>query len=261
MLSRLLSFWLNNMGQRNVKLTIAYDGSAYHGWQRQLEEISTVQQVLEEAAGRAVGGPVSVRGASRTDTGVHAVGQVANFFTDTPIPSGRLHRVITKYLPADIRVTRVEDVSDDFDAIASAQSKLYRYTVFNHYEMPLSVKNNCYHYYYKCDETLMQKASFDLLGEHDFTSFTTNSQDNQRRSLVRTLYRCQVWRKYHYIYFDVEGGGFLYHMVRNIVGMLLDIGRGHRPADCIPGILAAMDRQGAGPMAPACGLCLQWIKY
>ena len=244
---------------RNVKLTISYDGGGYHGWQRQKEGITTVQQVLEEAIERALGHSVKIRGSGRTDTGVHATGQVANFFTDSPIPTEKMHRVITRHLPADIRVTTAEDVSDDFDPIISSHSKLYRYTVFNHYEIPIRVRPYCYQYYHDCNITSMQTAAAMLVGEHDFAGFT--SAGTKRKSTVRTLYRCQVWRKYHYIYFDLEGNGFLYHMVRNIAGTLLDIGRGYRLPDCVHEILSAKDRNAAGPMAPANGLCLQWVKY
>lgn len=247
------------MSQGNVKLTITYDGNAYHGWQRQIGSITTVQQVLEEAIARAVGHAVTVRGAGRTDTGVHAAGQVANFSAESPIPTVRLHRVISKYLPRDVRVIRAEDVDESFDAITSAKSKLYRYTVFNHNELPLTMKNYCYQYYHRCDETLMRQAAEELIGEHDFAGFT--SANCARRSTRRRLYRCQVWRKYHRVYFDLEGNGFLYHMVRNIVGTLLEIGRGRWPVERIGEILAAKDRNSAGPMAPACGLSLQWVRY
>ena len=244
---------------RNVKLTISYCGTDYHGWQRQKKGITTVQQVLEEAVKQGLGHSVKIRGSGRTDTGVHAAGQVANFFTDSPIPTEKMYRIITRHLPADIRVIRSEDVSDDFDPIISSRSKLYRYTVFNNYEIPIQARPFCYQYYHTADAPTMQTAAAMLVGEHDFASFTPTGQ--KRQSTVRTLYRCQVWRKYHYVYFDLEGSGFLYHMVRNIVGTLLDIGRGHRLPDCIPEILSAKNRDAAGPMAPANGLCLQWVRY
>lgn len=244
---------------RNVKLTISYNGGGYHGWQRQKKGIITVQQVLEKAVKQGLGHSVKIRGSGRTDTGVHAAGQVANFFTDSPIPTEKMYRIITRHLPADIRVIRSEDVSDDFDPIISSRSKLYRYTVFNNYEIPIQARPFCYQYYHTSDAPAMQTAAAMLVGEHDFASFTPTGQ--KRQSTVRTLYRCQVWRKYHYVYFDLEGSGFLYHMVRNIVGTLLDIGRGHRSPDCIPEILSAKDRDAAGPMAPANGLCLQWVRY
>ena len=244
---------------RNVKLTIAYDGGGYHGWQRQKEEITTVQQVLEEAIGEATGESITVRGSGRTDTGVHAAGQVANFFTDTIIPTERLGRVIGKYLPGDIRVIRAEEVDNDFDAIGSAVSKLYRYTVYQEREIPLNLKPFCYQYYHRCDIEAMQEGANRLLGEHDFASF--NSAGGKRMSTVRNLYRCEIRQKYHLIYFDLEANGFLYHMVRNVVGTLLEIGRGRWTSEHIENILAARDRMAAGPLAPANGLSLQWVKY
>ena len=247
------------MGLRNVKLTVSYDGRGYHGWQRQQAPIVTVQQVLEEAIAQAVGHEVSVRGSGRTDTGVHAAGQVANFLVDTPIPTWRLARVINKYLPADVRALVAEDVDETFDAITSARSKLYRYTVYNQAEIPIALRPYCYQYFHPCQVDAMREAGGPLAGEHDFASFTTVGQEN--KSTVRTIYRCQVWRKFDFIYFDLEGGGFLYHMVRNIVGTLLEVGRGRREPGSVASILAARDRTAAGPMAPAQGLSLQWVRY
>jgi len=247
------------MAQRNVKLTIAYDGSRYHGWQRQEQQIDTVQQTLEGAIARVVNHPVSLRGSGRTDAGVHAAGQVANFQTDSPIPDTRLHYAVNSRLPHDIRVRKAEDVADGFDAMGSSVSKLYRYTVFNHHDLPPQADNYCYHYYNACEIPPMRLAAAELIGEHDFSSFA--SSGNQRQSNVRRLFRCQVWRKYHWLYFNIEGDGFLYNMVRNIVGTLLDIGRGHWQPERINEILAGRDRTIAGPMAPAHGLCLQWVRY
>ena len=247
------------MSRRNVKLTIAYDGSGYHGWQRQERQIITVQQVLENCMARVVKHPVSLRASGRTDTGVHASGQVANFSTDTPIPSQRLHHAINTRLPGDIRIKRAEDINDTFDAIASAQSKLYRYRVFNHAHLPPQAEKYCYHYYGPCAVPPMHQAAKLLLGEHDFKSF--ESTGNERENTVRTMLRCHVARKYHWINFDVEATGFLYHMVRNIVGTLLEVGRGHWPPQRMVELLAARDRRQAGPMVPPNGLSLQWVRY
>jgi tRNA pseudouridine38-40 synthase len=247
------------MTQRNVKLTIAYDGSGYHGWQRQSDGITSVQQTIEETMMRIVNHPVALRAAGRTDTGVHAEGQVANFFTDSPIPTAKLAHAINSRLPQDIRIKLSEDVSDDFDSTLSAKSKLYRYTVFNHSNLPPRADKYCYHYYLKCETAPMQIAAQKLIGEHDFASFA--SAGNVRQTTARILVRCQVWKKYHWLYFDLEATGFLYHMVRNLVGTLLEIGRGHWQPEDIETILAALDRSAAGPMTPPNGLCLQWVKY
>lgn len=247
------------MTRRNIKLTIAYDGSGYHGWQRQEQDISTVQQVLEGALVRVVKHPVSVRGSGRTDSGVHAVGQIANFFSDTPIPEDRLAHAINSRLPRDIRVRRAEHVSDDFDAMGSAQSKLYRYTVFNDSDMLPTARKYCYYYYRPCAIAPMRAAAEMLVGEHDFASFASSGCTVQ--STVRTMLRCEVRRECHWLYFDMEATGFLYHMVRNIVGTLLEIGRGRWPVEKMGEILAAYDRTAAGPMAPSEGLSLQWVRY
>lgn len=247
------------MSQRNVKLTIAYDGSAYHGWQRQRDGIITVQEVLEQTMARVVNHPVNLRGSGRTDTGVHADGQVANFFTDTRIPTAKLPHALNSRLPRDIRIRHALDAPDDFDAIGSARSKLYRYAVYNHSPLPPRADRYCYHCYHKCELAPMRRAAELLLGEHDFASFA--SAGCQVQSTVRTLLRCQVSRQFHWLYFDLEATGFLYHMVRNIVGTLLEIGRGHWSAEQITDILAACDRSAAGPMAPPNGLTLKWVRY
>ena len=244
---------------RKVKLTIAYDGSNYHGWQRQAEGISTVQQTLEEALVRVVKHRVKIRGSGRTDTGVHAAGQVANFYTDTVIPSERLPHALNCRLPRDIRIRKACDVPDGFDAMASARSKLYRYRVYNNRHLPPGSDKYCYHYYHRCQVEPMQRAAEKLVGEHDFASFAASG--HVRQSTVRTLLRCQVFRRYHWLIFDVEATGFLYHMVRNIVGTLLEIGRGYWCAERIEEILIARDRSSAGAMVPANGLTLQWVHY
>ncbi|MBN2375793.1 MAG: tRNA pseudouridine(38-40) synthase TruA [Sedimentisphaerales bacterium] len=247
------------MAERKIKLTIAYDGSGYHGWQRQKREIVTVQQVMEGAIGRVVNHPVELRGSGRTDTAVHAAGQVATFRSSTPIPSERLHHAINTRLPRDIRVRKATDVGDDFDAIGSSKSKLYRYTIFNYDKLPPVSAKYCYHYYHSCELEPMQEAAEYLVGKHDFASFA--SAGHGRESTVRTLKRCAVWKKFHWIYFDLEANGFLYHMVRNMVGTLLEVGRGYWQPRAVEEILAARDRSAAGPMAPAHGLSLQWVRY
>jgi len=270
----------NQNSMRNIKLVIAYDGTCYHGWQRQLDDVITVQQVVEEAIGKALercGGRcadgVKLRAAGRTDTGVHALGQVVNFFAEVPVPIDRLWRIINNYLPEDVCVRSSQYVPDEFDATKTAVSKLYRYTVYNRrVELPRLIRSvegvSQSAYYYpvelissdgRCGFEAMVKAADLLVGEHDFRSFAASA--DQRKSTVRTLHSCRVWRESHYIYFDLEGNGFLYHMVRNIVGALLEVGRGRWPVEKIAQVLAARDRTAAGPMAPANGLCMQWVKY
>jgi len=248
------------MARRNIKLTIAYDGSRYHGWQRQKGDIVTVQQSLEMAMQRALAQPISLRAAGRTDTGGHAAGQAANFYADTPIPDERLAPAINARLGEEaIRVMHAATVPDGFDATCSARSKLYRYAVFNAHELLPEKEKYCYHFWKTCSLEPMREVAAALLGEHDFASFA--SAGSERLTTVRMMLRCHVWRKFDWIYFDLEATGFLYHMVRNIVGTLLEFGRGHWPPSKMKDILAAKDRQAAGPMAPAEGLTLQWVKY
>lgn len=245
--------------QRNIKLTIAYDGSGYHGWQRQADGIVTVQQLLEETLVQVTHHPVTLRGSGRTDTGVHADGQVANFFTDSPIPDERIHLALNARLPKDIRVRKAEPVPDDFDAIRSSKSKLYRYTLFNHEDLPPKMVRYCYHYWRECTVEPMQQAAALLEGEHDFACF--QSSGAERESTVRNLMQCRVWRDENWVHFDLEANGFLYNMVRNIVGTLLEVGQGNWPPEKMQEILANKDRQQAGPKALPNGLTLMWVKY
>ena len=247
------------MESRNLKLTIRYDGTSYHGWQRQKNTPATVQQTLEMALQKVVNHPVSLRAAGRTDTGVHADGQVANFNTDCPIPDHHFSHAVNTRLPRDIRVIAADAVADDFDSTLSAKSKLYRYQIFNHDDMPPLLKTRYYHFWRPCLIAPAAEAAAALLGTHDFAAFA--SAGHQRKSTVRTLTRCHVWQKFHTINFDLEADGFLYHMVRNVVGTLLEIARGHWPAQRITEILESRNRARCGPTIPACGLTMKWVRY
>ncbi len=245
--------------QRKIKLVVSYDGSAYHGWQRQKKEIITVQQVLEETAARTFKHRITIRGSGRTDTGVHAAGQVASFYTNTRIPNEKIAHTLNHRLPGDIRIVSARQVPDHFDPIGSAQSKLYRYRIFNHSDLPPGQIRYCYHYYLACQIEPMRQAAKLLLGEHDFVSFST--ANHGRSNTVRNLIRCHIEKKCHWLDFYLEANGFLYNMVRNIVGTLLDVGRGFRSPESVAEILAACDRQAAGPKAPPNGLTLMWVRY
>ena len=251
---------------RNVKLVISYDGTDYHGWQTQADsDLPTIQSTLEKVVEDIVKHPVDLRASGRTDAGVHADGQVANFFTSSVIPSQKLAMVINSKIPytsagdQNIRVLSSETVDDDFDSNTSAISKLYRYTVYNSFQRLPNCQRFAYYLPPACDITLMQQAAKSILGEHDFRSLASSLCD--KKNTVRTVLRCDVWREYDYIYFDVEGTGFLHNMVRNIVGLLIDIGRERRPVNCIPEILAAQKRSASGNRAPANGLTLRWVRY
>lgn len=246
--------------KRNVKLVIAYNGSAYHGWQRQAGGIDTVQQRVEEAAGGVVGHPVDVSGAGRTDAGVHAAGQVANFHTDNlSIPLRGLRRAMNSRLPRDIAIRSAEQVAEDFHASLSAVAKTYLYRVYVAPARPVELCGQVWHYWRSLDAERMRAGSVRLIGEHDFQGLATS--DETRENTVRTIYRCEVAQTDSEIIISVTGNGFLYNMVRNIVGTLVEIGRGRWETGQIDRILASRDRRDAGPTAPPDGLYLMSVEY
>jgi len=248
---------------RRYRLTVRYDGAEFHGWQKQEppegEPLRTAQGVLESAIIRAVRQPVTLIGASRTDAGVHARGQVATFSAETTIPTERLHHAINRYLPDDIAVVEAREVEADFDPIAMAMRKAYQYTIHNASVRPVFERRRLYHCWHALDAGAMHAAAQHLVGTHDFTSFANTHHG--RDSTVRTIFSCAVARQGERIVMDICGSGFLYHMVRIIIGTLVEIGRGAMSVDDVPRILAACDRTKAGPTLDAAGLCLMWIQY
>ncbi len=249
------------MAVRNIKLTITYDGSEYHGWQIQ-RGLKTIQGVITEAIQELLGFEARLFGASRTDAGVSALGQVGLIQIDSPIPTENLAKAITDRLPADIAVTEAVEVPEGFDLMGAVTSKLYRYTIFTGQVRPVLQIRHCWHLPTKLDTTAMAEAARLLVGKKDFKSFA--SAADKRENTVRTIFRCDVSNEEgenDWIYVDVKGDGFLYNMVRNIVGTLVEVGRGRWKPEKINEILEAKDRTAAGQLAPAQGLCLMWIKY
>jgi tRNA pseudouridine38-40 synthase len=246
------------MAIRNIKLSISYDGSDYHGWQIQPGQ-KTIQGILTEAIQNLVGCDVQVFGTSRTDAGVSALGQVALVQIDSPIPTENLARAITDRLPPDIAVTDAAEVPQDFDVAGTVKSKLYRYTIFTGRLRPVLQIRHCWHLPEKLNIAAMANAAKMLVGEKDFKSFA--SAADQRENSVRTIFRCDVTDDGDWIYIDVQGDGFLYNMVRNIVGTLVEIGKGRWKPEKMQEIIKACNRTAAGQIAPAAGLCLMWIKY
>jgi tRNA pseudouridine38-40 synthase len=246
--------------ERNVRLLLCYDGTDFHGWQRQ-PGVRTVQSDLEATLRRVLQHDVRVIASGRTDAGVHAFGQVANFRTDRKIPTEKLHHAIGSRLPEDIGIRHAQDVSDEFHATRSAEAKLYRYRIFNSTVRPVSqmAQRYTYHVWRELDLNLMRSAAVGFLGTRDFSSLA--AAGCVRHTMVRTIHRCDVYRSGHEIHIDVEGAGFLYHQVRIMAGTLVDVGMGRIPPESIEGILAGMDRSLAGPTAPAAGLCLRWVRY
>ena len=236
--------------RRNIKLVIAYNGTAYHGWQRQKEPFDTVKLRIEQAAVTVMKHPVSVRGAGRTDAGVHASGQVANFYsTNFSVPLFGLRRAMNSRLPKDIAVVSAEHVPESFHASLSAIGKTYRYRIWTSPVKPVELAGQVYHYWRTLDADAMRLGAVRLVGTHDFRGLATSGE--KRDNTVRTIYRCDVAEEGGQIIITTQGNGFLYNMVRNIVGTLLEVGRGKRkPAD-MKAILKAKSRCFSGNTAPA----------
>jgi tRNA pseudouridine38-40 synthase len=243
---------------KNIKLTISYDGSAYHGWARQKDAIS-VQQVIEEALERLFEQKIHICGTSRTDAGVHAMGQVANMVIDTPIPVENMKKAINPLLPDDIAVVDAEHVKLNFDPIGDPTAKHYRYTMYTGKEKPVFNFRTVWHYPYELDIAKMDNAAGRMIGTKDFKSFA--SAKDYRTDSIRTITRCEVQRNGDYVTIDVEGNRFMYNMVRNMVGTIVEVGRGRWEPEKIDDIIAATDRREAGLLAPPNGLCLMKIFY
>jgi tRNA pseudouridine38-40 synthase len=249
------------MLERTIKLTIAYDGTEYHGWQIQ-PGLKTVQGTLCDAVSNLCQTRVHVRGSGRTDAGVHAQGQVGTFKTCLHQAIETLPLAINQYLPRDIVVRQAEEVAPDFDVIRHVTCKHYQYTL--HLSRVPCVRTARFSWLYpgQLECHAMQQAAQYLVGEHDFRSFACTVEPDQ--NTVRTIDACDVHLlepNSDYMVIDVKGHGFLHHMVRIIVGTLVDIGKGHWPAAHMPEILAAYDRTAAGHLAPPEGLCLMAVDY
>ena len=247
------------------KLTVSYEGTDFHGWQKQEpvgeEPLRTAQGVLEDAVIRVVREPVVLTGASRTDAGVHARGQVAAFTTTRDIPAHKLPRAITARCPGDIQVHHAEEVPDHFDPIAHAVNKEYQYFIQHGPILPpLFDRRTIWRTHHSLDPERMREAAKSLVGRHDFVAFAQASHG--RETTVRELYRCDVDAiGENRIRISVEGSGFLYHMVRIIAGTLVEIGRGAFEPDSIPEALSSGNRRCCGPTLGPQGLTLQWIKH
>ena len=273
-------------------MTLSYDGTDYHGWQIQPGKL-TIQGELQAALGRVTGESPLPQGSGRTDAGVHALGQVASFELCAPIPPDSLRRALNRTLPEAIRVLGAEVVGNGFHARHSAMAKTYEYRVFLErpsrtsgapVECPPFLARYVYSYPWPLDFEALQEAARLFVGTHDFLSFAGSDPDEARRSgeqdrrgakgdeqdlgsrgAVRTTFN-SWWAQEPagetmLLIYRVRGSGFLHHMVRNLVGTMLDVGRGYRRADEIPGMIAARARAAAGPTAPARGLFLKSVEY
>jgi tRNA pseudouridine38-40 synthase len=243
---------------RNLKLTLAYDGSGFHGWQIQ-PGLPTVQGTLTEALGKLFNHEVHVTGSGRTDAGVHAHGQVANVETLRTMDTDAVQRGANALLPSAIRVLQVEEVSADFHARRSARAKTYQYHVWRQYVVSPFQCRYVYMYPYPLEESAVDAATAGFVGTHDFTSFSAAASEVEDR--VRTIYSAGWERAEDEWIFRIRGNGFLQYMVRTIIGTLLYVGNGKLDAASIPSIFEARNRRLAGPSVPPHGLHLISVEY
>ena len=243
---------------RNVRLDICYEGTRYKGWQRLQNGDQTVQAKLEQTLSRLLGEQIEVSASGRTDAGTHALGQVVNFRCESTMPCDEILRGLRQYLPEDIGVFCCKNVSQRFHSRLNAKTKTYRYRLWNG-EAPCVFERKFVHIDRRIfDVNAMNEAAQAFAGTHDFAAFCGNK--NMKKSTVRTIHSFTVETCGNEIYFTVTGNGFLQHMVRIMVGTLLEVGIGERSADDISKLFGAA-RANAGAAVPACGLCLMEVTY
>jgi len=246
---------------RNIKLTIEYDGTDFCGWQVQAKG-RTVAGELARAIKEITGEEPKIEYSSRTDSGVHANGQVANFSTRSRMPVEKIRKALNANLPEDVAVVDAVEVGKKFNARYDAKAKLYRYVISDSDVRPVIGRGKAYHFRWgRLDVRKMRAAARHLVGTHDFSSFGVNDREEKQDSPVRTISYIKVVRDDTIITIDVKGSGFLYKMVRSIAGTLIEAGRGKLPPKQVKAILAAKDRSQAGPTAPPQGLFLVKVYY
>lgn len=242
---------------RNIKLTIEYDGSNYKGWQKQPTEIS-IQEIIEDAIFKITRDKVKLEASGRTDKGVHAFGQTASFFTNSDIVEYKLIRGLNSVLPDDISIRKVEEVNSEFHARYYAKGKSYKYIIYNSQVRSPIYRNNAYHVPYKLDMNKFRQNVNMLIGTHDFTSFTSIKEGTDNK--IRTIYSIDIEQKNEVIELTFKGSGFLYNMIRIIVGTLVDVSRGRIKSN-IEEIIDAKNRKRAGITAPSHALYLMEVYY
>ena len=249
---------------RNLKLILSYDGSEYSGWQIQ-PDAATIQGTLASAIGRLTGERVLPQGSGRTDAGVHALAQVATFSTASTVPVENFVKALNDVLPSSIRILESVEAPPDFHARKSAQAKTYRYRILRSPICSPFIARYVWHFPYPLDEESMAKVAALVVGERDFTSFAAVDSERGREdsepSNVRTIMESWWKRDGEEFIYTVRGNGFLHHMVRNLVGTFVLVGKGTLQIDEIVRILESRNRSSAGPTAPASGLCLVNVEY
>lgn len=246
------------MDKQNIRIDLMYDGTAYHGFQRQKNAV-TIQECLETAINKITGEAVTVTGCGRTDAGVHAKGYVANFFSDTKIPMARLPLAINAYLNNDIRVKSAKYVPSDFHARFSAKKKTYSYKIINKPVSDVFLRKFAWFYPVKLDYEKMQSGAKFVLGKHDFSAFM--AEGSPVKSTVRTVFELNLYNEDDIITIDITADGFLYNMVRIIVGTLVYCGNGKIEPGNVPRIISSKNRVLAGVTAPPEGLMLKEVFY
>lgn len=243
----------------NYKLTIQYDGARYKGWQRLGNGEKTIQGKIESVLSEMVGQEIQIVGCSRTDAGVHALQQVANFKTKHQFQELDIKIYLNHYLPQDISIQQVESVFEKFHARYHAIDKTYLYKIWNKNESNPFIRKYSMHVKPELDVIKMTKAANYFIGKHDFTAFS--NAKSKKKSMVRSIYSINIEKHNGLIEIRVEGDGFLHNMVRKMVGMLIDVGLGQMRANEIPNILAEKKRNKVSCLADSCGLYLEYIKY
>lgn len=247
---------------RRIKITLSYDGGAYHGWQIQTTGLVTIQSVLEEVLLRIEKKPVTVLSSGRTDAGVHALAQTAAFSLENPLPLENLRRAMNWFLPTDIRILDVEEVHATFHPRFDAVSKLYEYRLFREEICPPFVRRYVHYFPYPLNETVMIQAAPILEGTHDFSAFAAaDSKDPKGYSKVRTIFKSTVERQQDCLIYQVSGTGFLKHMVRNLVGSLIEVGKGNITPDQLRDLVENPSGKKGGPTVLSQGLFLISVQY
>jgi len=247
----------------NIKLTVAYDGTEFHGWQSQPGQ-ATIQGALADVLRKITQENIQIHAAGRTDAGVHALGQVAHFKTRSELTAGEFQRAFNALLPATIRVVASEEVGPDFHARWNALSKKYQYRIYRGRVVPPFEWRFVLHYPFPLDEEAMLKAARVFEGEHDFTSFAASSgseEEDKDRTTVRVIYSAEVMREGEELTFRVRGKSFLRYMVRKMVGTLIEAGKGRLKPEEIETLFAVKDRSKSGMTVPPQGLCLMAVEY